>query len=473
MRLLFLFILSPLFLFSQVQIANDIDGAAGGDQSGIISFSSNGNIVAIGGPGNDDAGNDAGHVRIFKNIQGVWTQIGNTINGEAAGDNFGSSVSLSSDGSIVAIGAPYNDNGEVDAGNVSLFENISGTWTQIGSDINGEATGDRLGRFVSLSNDGTKLAIVREAEGWCEIECGLSPGYTSIFENINGNWIQVGQEINTGFDGVSDVKLSSNGGMVAIASPSGGWYGWSNYFSGGVKVYVIKSGIWTQIGQTFYADTCYWCSNNLGGVSFANNGLTLAIVDSFNFRVYKYTFGGDWIQQGEDVELVNSYNKVSLSDDGTILAVGGIITRLYQISSGNWTKLGDDINEETSGYGNQINVEFSSDGSKIAVGNSFNDGNDINADSGKVRVYDLSSLLSVEESSVLSVKFYPNPTTNQFTIELPQSQTLEKVNIYNNLGQFIKTSQKNIIDTSQLTSGLYFVEVVTSQGKATKKLIIK
>jgi hypothetical protein len=473
MRLFVLFLLTPFFLFSQTQIGNDIDGVAAGDNSGHISFSSDGTIVAIGGPGNDDAGNDAGHVRVFKNIHGVWTQIGNTINGEAAGDNFGASVSLSNDGSIVAIGAPYNDNGEIDAGNVSLFENILGTWAQISSDINGEATGDRLGRFVSLSSDGTKLAIVREAEGWCEFECGLSPGYTSIYEIINGNWAQIGEEINTGFDGVSDVKLSSNGSMVAIASPSGGLYGWSNYFSGGVKVYENKSGIWTQIGQTFYADTCYWCSNYLGGVSFANNGFKLAIADSFNFRVYKYTIGGDWIQQGEDVELVNFYNKVSLSDDGTSLAVGGSIIRLYQNSSGNWTQFGDDINEETSGYGNQINVEFSRDGSKIAVGNSFNEGNVINADSGQVRVYDLSALLSVDKSNLFSIKLYPNPTTNQFTIELPLSQTLEKVNIYNNIGQFIKSSQKNIINTSKLSSGLYYVEIVTAQGKVAKKLIIK
>lgn len=472
MRLLLLFILSPFLLFSQVQIGSDIDGVTAGDQSGHISFSSDGNIVAIGGPGNDDTGEDAGHVRVFENISGIWTQIGNTINGEATGDNFGASVSLSSDGSIVAIGAPYNDNGEIDAGSVGLFENISGTWTQIGSDINGEATGDRFGRFVSLSNDGTKLAIVREAEGWCNFECGLSPGYTRIYENINGDWIQEGQEINTGFDGVSDVKLSSNGGMVAIASPSGGIGGWSNYFSGGVKVYRNISGVWTQVGQTFIADTCYWCGNYLGGISFANNGSKLAIVDSFNFRVYQY-IDGNWKQQGEDVELVNFYNKVSLSDDGTILAVGGIITRLYQISSGNWTQLGDDINVETSGYGNPINVDFSSDGSKIAIGNSFNEGNVINADAGQVRVYDLKALLSVEESSMLSVKLYPNPTTNQFTIELPLSQTLKEVNIYNNLGQFIQTSNKQIINTSKLASGLYYVEVVTTQGKAIKKLIIK
>ena len=40
-----------------------------------------------------------------------WEQLGITIPGKAAGDLSGHSVSLSSDGTIVAIGAPYNDDG--------------------------------------------------------------------------------------------------------------------------------------------------------------------------------------------------------------------------------------------------------------------------------------------------------------------------------------------------------------------------
>ena len=37
-----------------------------------------------------------------------WTQIGQDIDGEDAGDNSGYSISLNSDGSIVAISAPSN-----------------------------------------------------------------------------------------------------------------------------------------------------------------------------------------------------------------------------------------------------------------------------------------------------------------------------------------------------------------------------
>ena len=36
-----------------------------------------------------------------------------------------------------------------------VYENQSGTWTQIGSDIGGESSGDQFGISVSLSSDGS------------------------------------------------------------------------------------------------------------------------------------------------------------------------------------------------------------------------------------------------------------------------------------------------------------------------------
>ena len=91
-----------------------------------------------------------------------WTQVGQNIDGEAANDKNGYSVSLSADGTTVAIGAPYNngDNGNY-SGNVRVYKfNASETsWQQLGSDIDGEAAYDNSGYSVSLSADGTTVAI--------------------------------------------------------------------------------------------------------------------------------------------------------------------------------------------------------------------------------------------------------------------------------------------------------------------------
>ena len=54
---------------------------------------------------------------------GTWTQVGADIDGEAAGDRSGRSVSMSSDGTRVAIGAPYNDG----TGHVRVYAESGGT----------------------------------------------------------------------------------------------------------------------------------------------------------------------------------------------------------------------------------------------------------------------------------------------------------------------------------------------------------
>ena len=93
-------------------------------------------------------------------VGNTWTKVGQDIDGEAAGDYSGYSVSLSSDGSRIAIGARNDDgiNG-ADSGHVRVYDLIGNTWTQVGLDIDGEAIYDVSGHSVSLSSDGSRVAI--------------------------------------------------------------------------------------------------------------------------------------------------------------------------------------------------------------------------------------------------------------------------------------------------------------------------
>ena len=94
------------------------------------------------------------------------TQLGSTISGENDGDYFGRDVSLSSDGTIMAVGAIENDGGGENVGHVRVFKFSDGSWSQLGADIDtsgssssqGNLNGD-FGHSVSLSSDGTILAI--------------------------------------------------------------------------------------------------------------------------------------------------------------------------------------------------------------------------------------------------------------------------------------------------------------------------
>ena len=114
---------------------------------------------AIGAYSNDGNGTNAGHVRVYQNNNGSWTQLGQDIDGENSGSQSGFSVSLSSQGNVVAIGAPNNNGNGTYSGHVRVYENNNGSWTQIGQDINGEASYDYSGQSVSMSSDGNIVAI--------------------------------------------------------------------------------------------------------------------------------------------------------------------------------------------------------------------------------------------------------------------------------------------------------------------------
>ncbi len=127
------------------QMGSDIDGEAVSDFSGrTLSLSSDGTIVAIGAILNDgNNGSYSRHVRVYEWNSGSssWVQKGSDIDGEAANDYSSFLLSLSSDGTIVAIGAYANDGNGSDAGHVRVYEWNSGSssWVQKGADIYGES----------------------------------------------------------------------------------------------------------------------------------------------------------------------------------------------------------------------------------------------------------------------------------------------------------------------------------------------
>ena len=130
------------------------------DRSGVsVSLSDDGTIIAIGAEFNSGNGYYSGHVRVYSFDSTSWVQIGDDIDGEAGNVKSSRSVSLSNDGTIIAIGAEGNDGNDTKSGHVRVYSFDTTSWVQIGDDIDGEATGDSSGGSVSLSYDGTTVAI--------------------------------------------------------------------------------------------------------------------------------------------------------------------------------------------------------------------------------------------------------------------------------------------------------------------------
>ena len=107
---------------------------------------------------NNDNGINSGHVHYDWNGSS-WEKVGDDIDGENMGDYSGYSVSLSSDGSRIAIGARYNDGNGTFSGHVRIYDWNGSSWTKVGDDIDGENINDQSGSSVSLSSDGSRVAI--------------------------------------------------------------------------------------------------------------------------------------------------------------------------------------------------------------------------------------------------------------------------------------------------------------------------
>jgi len=124
-----------------------------------IALSSSGDIAAVSAYGSNQT-TRVGEVIVLQwdNSSQVYVQRGSTIYGESEGDKSGSSVSLSSSGNVLAIGAFRNDGGGNDSGHVRVYEWSGTDYLQKGHDIDGLSAGDELGGeapySISLSDNG-------------------------------------------------------------------------------------------------------------------------------------------------------------------------------------------------------------------------------------------------------------------------------------------------------------------------------
>lgn len=155
----------------------NIDGIVYDKTGWSVSMNDNGNTIAIGAVGRSGTPSDSGNVRIYQWIGATWSQKGNDIVGEAGNELSGWSVSMSSDGNTVAIGTPLNSGTGFWAGHVRVYEWKGIGWIQKGIDIDGKATYDQSGYSISLSSDGNTVAIGAPQS----YTSTPNPGYVSVY----------------------------------------------------------------------------------------------------------------------------------------------------------------------------------------------------------------------------------------------------------------------------------------------------
>lgn len=369
----------PLTTSQWVQIGERIIGEAANDQFGrAVAINSTGNIIAATAPSNDGPGEAAqnpayGHVRVYSFSGSSWSQLGQEIDGEFAGDNLGKDVAINSTGNIVAIscgaaerpvrvyqlseafawvqlgnditgdstvGLDETDKqwgysldlnsdgsrvalGHLYSEHVRVYDLVGSTWTQAGGDIDGESTGDLFGFSVAINSSGNRVVVgAPNNDG-----NGLQAGSVRAYELVGSTWTQLGSDIDSGVPGDNsgwDVDIDSDGDRIVIGAPSNG--------AGHARVYEYSGSSWVQLG------------NNIDGEA-ANDQFGLSV--SINSA-------GDRIAVG------------ALNNDDGGLGAGSI--RVFDWSGSAWTQVEQDIDGGNAGDQLGGSVALNSVGDRVVGG---------------------------------------------------------------------------------------------------------
>jgi hypothetical protein len=147
------------------QVGPDINGEAAGNEFGFsLDMSADGTIIAVGAPlnhGNGTIGTYSGHVRVYQknSLDPMYKQIGSDIDGEAPGDRCGYSVAVSADGTTIAVTSILNNLNSTSYVRVFRRNLSDETYKQVGRKIYGDTLGDRFGLSLAITADGSTIAV--------------------------------------------------------------------------------------------------------------------------------------------------------------------------------------------------------------------------------------------------------------------------------------------------------------------------
>ncbi|NDK98308.1 FG-GAP repeat protein [Photorhabdus bodei] len=324
----------PVYLFSYTdngwrqQFADYVSGYGGR----ALSLNRNGNVLAVG---IDNRNSDGGHgsVFVYRRLEnGAWEKSAKLWLSEAnVQQHFGCSVSLSADGTLLAVGAYGWGSGSLtNCGAVYLYQYDGKKWSQLGERLTlaSPAQGDMFGVKLSLSADGSTLAVAATGRNG-------NSGEVTLFHR-HGEYWQPRPPLNSltspsldGSDGFgASLSLNDSGDILAVGCPG------EKGNVGAVYLYLRHRNAWQSMGILREAVTA---GERFGSeLSLSGDGRVLVVstpVGKDNTGVqtgagWWFSYQDEqWITQGRllavDGELNHKFGAgICLSGDGNTLAIG-------------------------------------------------------------------------------------------------------------------------------------------------------
>ena len=310
-------------------------------------LSLDGTIAAIGARSYYDSSGHQGYVQVYRFENKAWTPLGSTILGENSTETYTSANALSDDGLILAVGGVLTTN-------VQVFRFVDDDWEPLGNDIRHQH-GETIGRGLTISGDGTILAASSARYG--------NIGEILVFEWVGDTWSQkgrtlqgVGEEQNFG----ESLSLSHDGSVLALGRPNDSDDMWGQK-KGYVQVFEFIDNDWVQIGQTLQGPNV---GDEFGrAVSLSSDGRTLAIGRPFysdgnsiwlgSVHVYRFGRDGQWFEPGSML-IGKTENKqfgrsLALSGDASMLVASGDgILRIFESNGHEWIEVWEEATDSQS-----------------------------------------------------------------------------------------------------------------------------
>ena len=281
--------------------------AQSGDLFGqAVALSDDGDTLVVGAPGEASAGSAAGQgdntaagagaVYIFTRSSGVWSQQDYLKASNAASDDgFGTALSISAGGSVLAVAAPLEDDGaNSNNGAAYVFSYATATgWTEDAVlRASNAGSNDNFASSLALSGDGLTLAVgtpYEDSDGVADNNNTLDSGAVYVF-SYSGGWgeqamikpavVEAGEQF-----GFSVALGESSGNFLAVGADmeDGGTIGVggdplqnSAIDSGAGFIFTRAAGVWTQ--YTYLKASNTELGDGFGAAMAMNSdGLTLAI----------------------------------------------------------------------------------------------------------------------------------------------------------------------------------------------------
>ncbi len=312
-----------------------------GDRFGVsVAVTSDGSRMAVGADYKDVSGvTDAGQVYIYVKSGSIWVEEATlSASDRVADDRFGTSVSITSDGTRVAVGSSLKTvSGITAAGKVYIYTRTGSVWTEEATlSAADRAANDLFGFSVALTADGSRLAV-----GACgrDVSSLIDAGKVYIYVRSGFAWIE--ESTLTASDKLaydnfgSSVALTADGSRLVVGAFAKDVSGVTG--AGKVYIYTRSGSVWTEESTLSASDKA--TDDYFGtAVTITADGSRLAVGSQNKDvsgttdagKVYMYTRSGSvWTLESTitapDIASGDKFGEsIAFTANGAVLAVGAL-----------------------------------------------------------------------------------------------------------------------------------------------------